>query len=693
MKLNRRTLLALALCVLWIVMETQRSRAPLEWAYVGPGAGFAFIGSFLTLAVSLVASVMSLLVWPFRVAWHALRNRGLVGKAVVRKAIFLGLDGLDPNLTERWMAEGKLPNFSRLQSLGCYHRLRTTFPALSPVAWATFATGVNPAKHNIFDFLNRDLRTYAPELSSARVHPASRYLKIGKWKLPLSKPYVEMRRKSEPFWKLLGRYSVPSTILRVPVTFPPEPFNGKLLSAMCTPDLRGTQGSFSWFSTHSADGACEGGVRAPLRVAGDALEGELRGPEQSAVLFRVELSSNPEQRILSIDGQQFVMRMGEYTPWIRLRFPIGPASAPRGIVRFLLTQLDPEVSLYATPVEIDPERPALPVSHPGHYAVYLAKLLGTFATLGMAEDTWALNEGAIDEQAFLKQARLIQEEREAMFFNALERTRRGVVACVFDSTDRVQHMFFRHMRSAEHSADPSPFADVIENLYRDVDRLVGRAVEYVDERTAFFVLSDHGFTTFRRGVNLNSWLHQNGYLALRDGAGLGGDYLEGIDWSRTRAYCFGLAGLYLNIAGREAQGIVTAEDAPALKSELIQRLTGLWDPETEQTAILNVYDSASIYRGPYAEMAPDLVPGYAPGFRASWAAATGRVTECVFENNDKRWSGDHCIDPQAVPGVLFANCTLDAADPGIEDLAPTALALFGVPKPSWMEGRSLLQTT
>ncbi len=544
----------------------------------------------------------------------------------MKKIVFLGFDGLDPRVTERLMAEGKLPNFAWLKEQGGYRRLRTTFPALSPVAWSTFATGVNPAKHNIFDFLNRDLRTYAPELSSAKVTRHS----------------VEMRRKSETFWMILGRHSVTSTILRVPITFPPEEFNGRLLSAMCTPDLRGTQGTFSRF---------------------EAPRGELIGPEGETIPFRVE------GRTLHIQGERFELRAGEYTPWVRLKF----ASA-RGIARFLLVRETPDFSLYATPVQIDPEHPALPISHPRYYAIYLAKLLGSFSTLGMAEDTWALNEGAIDHAEFLQQAKLIQDEREAMFYGALDRTRHGVVACVFDTSDRVQHMCYDDRA-------------VIEGMYRDMDRVLGRTLAYIDSSTAIFVLSDHGFTSFRRGVNLNSWLLREGYLAL---AGESGDYFAGVDWGRTQAYTFGLGGVYLNMRGREAQGIVEPERADALRREIAEKLSGLRDEESGEVAILRAYEAVEIYRGPYIGAAPDLIIGYADGYRASWDAAVGRVSPEVFCDNVKAWCGDHCVDPGLVPGVLFSNRRIAAEDPGIEDMAPTALGLFGVLAPAWMEGKSVL---
>jgi predicted AlkP superfamily phosphohydrolase/phosphomutase len=681
--------LAVVLALAWWHEVSRTHPAALEFAYIGPGAGFAFLGSFLAILLSLIASIVSFLAWPFRILWLALRRRGRFGKARVRKVIFLGLDGLDPNLAEKWMAEGKLPNLTRLRDQGWYSRLRTTFPPLSPVAWSTFATGVNPGRHNIFDFLNRDLRTYAPELSSARVRPPARSLKIGRWTIPISRPMVELRRKSEPFWKILGRNAIGSTILRIPITFPPEAFRGRLLSAMSTPDLRGSQGTFSWFSTEAEASVCEGGVRSRLFACDGGWKGELAGPGESSIPFRIAPVGVDGAAELQIQKQTLKLRVGEYSPWVRLRFSSGGWSAARGIVRFLLTSADPGLSLYATPVEIDPENPALPISHPSHYAVYLAKLLGSFATLGMAEDTWALNEGAIDEDAFLKQSKLIQQERESMFFSALDHSRRGVVACVFDTTDRVQHMFYRYL-DPRRGGESSRFAGVIEDLYRDMDRVVGRTLQYVDDDTALFVLSDHGFCSFRRGVNLNSWLHQHGYLVLKDGMTESGDYFEGIDWPRTRAYTFGLGGVYLNLRGREAQGAVEPDEAAGLKAELIRRLAGLVDEETGDIAIRNVYDASAIYTGPYTEAAPDLVTGYAPGYRASWGAATGKVTAQVFEDNAKCWSGDHCVDPGAVPGVLFANRKLDAHDPGMEDLAPTALRLFGIEPPKWMEGKALV---
>ncbi len=625
-------------------------------SYIGPGAGFALAGSLLSLLFGLLAALLSILVWPFRAIWGALRYRRALRRAQIRKLIFIGFDGLDPRLTERLIGEGKLPNLAHLRDSGGYHRLRTTFPVLSPVAWSTFATGVNPAKHNIFDFLNRSIKSYIPELSSAKVNPPT-----GGW---FSRARVEGRRRSQTFWAILGQHRIQSTVLRVPVTFPPEEFNGRLLSAMGTPDLKGTQGSFSLFTTGPIDAEVEGGARYPLEREPDGFSASLEGPQGLKIPFRIRGS------VLHIQKQSFPLRPHEYTPWIRVKFRVSRWTSVYGIVRFLITETEPEYSLYASPVEIDPERPSLPISHPAAYALYLAKLLGSFATLGMAEDTWALNEEAIDEQDFLNQAYSIFEERLNMFTDALEKTRKGVVGCVFDTSDRIQHMFFRQ-------------GAVIEDMYMRMDKVVGDAMRHVDSGTALFVLSDHGFCAFDRGVNLNAWLRENGYLSVSEG---GGKYFEGVDWKATRAYALGLGGIYLNLRGREPEGIVSpGGEARELKKELMQKLLSLPD------AIRNVYDADVIYSGPYLEKAPDLIVGYYEGYRAAWGAAVGRTSGPVMEQNDKAWNGDHCVDPPLVPGVLFANRAIDASDPGLEDMAPTILRLFGVDPPKWMEGTPIFR--
>jgi predicted AlkP superfamily phosphohydrolase/phosphomutase len=280
-----------------------------------------------------------------------------------------------------------------------------------------------------------------------------------------------------------------------------------------------------------------------------------------------------------------------------------------------------------------------------------------------------------------------------MFFEALRRTRRGLCACVFDASDRIQHMFYR-FTTPDHPCRPTDgdarHATVIDSMYERMDSLVARVQKAIDPRTVLLVLSDHGFCDFSRCVHLNAWLREEGYLVVTPNAAAG-DYLAGVDWSRTRAYAFGLAGIYLNQAGRETQGIVPAgEPAAALRAEIGAKLRRLTDPARGgRAAIREVYDARQAYAGPYAENGPDLVVGYHPGYRASWETAVGRIDGETLSDNTRRWSGDHCVDPAAVPGVLFCNRRLADAAAAIIDLAPTILDWFGVPVPAYMDGNVL----
>jgi predicted AlkP superfamily phosphohydrolase/phosphomutase len=281
-----------------------------------------------------------------------------------------------------------------------------------------------------------------------------------------------------------------------------------------------------------------------------------------------------------------------------------------------------------------------------------------------------------------------------MFFNTLDRTREDLSACVFDITDRVQHMFWRYLdksHPANRGKDTERHAGAIAELYRNMDGLVGRTLERLSERDLLIVMSDHGFQPFSRGVNVNSWLHQNGYLALKDGAVESGEWFSNVDWSRTKAYAMGLGGIYINERGREAQGTVAAGDEKRLlKEELVARLSGLRDAERGDIGITQVWDSAILYAGPYLDNAPDLIVGYAAGYRASWDSVTGKISPRVFEDNVMSWSGDHCIDPRLVPGVFFSSKRLEASrQPHIMDIAPTVLAAFGVERPGHMDGTAL----
>jgi predicted AlkP superfamily phosphohydrolase/phosphomutase len=676
------------------------SAAP-AFAYIGPGAGFALMSSAFVLVTTLVVVLATIVAWPFRALWRAITLPARP-KPVIRRLIVVGLDGQDPVLTDRFMREGILPNFKVLADQGSYRRLKTTFPSVSPVAWSSFSTGSHPARHNIFDFLDRDRRTYLPKLSSTAVGRVERVLRLGRYRIPLQRPELRLLRKSKPFWTILGEHRIWSTILRVPITFPPDRFYGAELSAMSVPDLLGTQGTFLLFTTRpSGERIKEGGLRKQAVLEGDRLETALEGPANELVEgappltlpLVARLDRGRKQVEVEIGASRATLEPGTLSDWVPLVFPAMPGVKVRGLTRLLVTEMGEHFSLYVAPINLDPESPAMPISHPPYYATYLAKKVGPFATLGLAEDTWALNEGVTDDAAFLKQTYDIDREREAMFFAALDRLRQGALVCVFDATDRIQHMFWRDIdkgHPAGRGRERAPHRDAIRELYRHNDALVGRVRERMGEGDVLMVISDHGFSSFRRGVNLNQWLLREGYLALKPGADGSAEWLRDVDWWRTRAYVLGLTGLFLNIEGREGRGIVDpGAEAAALKAELIKKLGGLRDEERSAIGITEAFDTAALYSGPYLENAPDLLIGYNAGYRISWDAASGVVAGAVFEDNLKPWSGDHCIDPRLVPGVFFCNRKTKTAEPALIDIAPTALTLFGIEPPAYMDGRPL----
>jgi hypothetical protein len=399
-------------------------------------------------------------------------------------------------------------------------------------------------------------------------------------------------------------------------------------------------------------------------------------------------------RLAIDDGPSVDLEIGRYSEWVTLTFKAALGVTVSGIVRFHLLSVSPEIRLYMTPIHIDPQKPAMPISHPTVYAVYLARKLGPYATLGLAEDTWALNERVIDEQVFLDQAMAFCDERERMFFDAVERVKKGLVTTVFDTTDRVQHMFYRYLdptHPANEGKDTTRHADAIPEVYARMDGILGRLLEETsDPGTVVMVISDHGFTNFRRGVNLNAWLRDHGYLVLKDGKTTSADWFEAVDWSRTRAFSLGLTGLFINRTGRETSGIV-AEGAEydALTEEIARKLEQLVDPATTARAIRKVEIADRLFDGPQKYDAPDLLIGYEGGYRNSWECATGAVTAEVFSDNTKSWSGDHCVDPAIVPGVFFCNRAITVEKPHLIDIATSVLRLFGQEPPAHMTGRFL----
>jgi predicted AlkP superfamily phosphohydrolase/phosphomutase len=672
-------------------------------AYIGPGAGFAAGAPVAFFLVTVLLVVGTLLIWPFKKAWRLLRHRR-PGKPQVKRLIVVGLDGQDPRVTDRLLEQGRLPNLKALAEEGVYSRLATTYPSITPVAWSSFSTGVQPGKHNIFDFLDRDRRSYLPILSSVRIGKVEKELKLGKWRIPLGKPEITLLRRSKPWWKILGEHNVWSTVIRVPISFPPDKFYGAQLGAMSIPDLLGTQGTFLLFTTRKASGKFkEGGLRVELQRNGspDSFETHVTGPENGfiegnpamKIPMSIRLDRAARRARVKLNGTELELEPWKLSDWVKLEFHAAPTVGVAGLARIMVTEMDDEFSLYMTPIAIDPESPAMPISHPNYFATYLQKRVGSYSTMGLAEDTWALNERVTRDGTFWRQTVDIDDERRRMLFSAMDRLGSGALVCVFDGVDRVQHMYWRYSEDghpAREHAENGEHVDAIEKYYMRNDELVGQVREKLRDGDLLMVLSDHGFTSFRRGVNLNRWFLDNGYLALKDGADGKSEWLRDVDWSRTKAYAVGLSGIFLNVEGREAKGIVKpGAEAEALKAEIAEKLKGLQDPDKDATGINEAFDTQKIYDGPYKGNAPDLLIGYNHGYRASWDCASGVVDTPLFEDNTKAWSGDHCVDPRLVPGVFFCNRKIDVEDPALIDIAPTALRLFGVQPPPHMEGKPL----
>ena len=620
-----------------------------------------------------------------------------------KKAIVIGLDGLEPSIVEAMMSHGELPAFSRLRQQGQYSRLGTTYPAQTPVAWSSFSTGTNPGGHGVFDFVKRDPRTYLPDFALTRFE---------KPKNMFTPPRVLNQRRGVPFWQLLNAAGIPATILRCPCTFPPDELQGRMLSGVGVPDLRGSQGTGTFYTQQQDAKAKESENLLTLPASGNAFETYLIGPRNTRATppgdtqapIRIEVDRGAGRARIHTGGAPATVELarGEWSPWVRVKFKLSILQSVCGQVRFYLRALTPCLELYASPVQFDPSSPLFPVSTPGEYAKELAAEIGPFSTLGMAEDHTALNNGRVDEAAYLAQCGLVLEERERMTFHELARFEEGLFFVVFDTPDRVQHMFWRFRDPQHPFYEPErarEFQRQIEEHYRRYDGVLSRALERADGATLLIVLSDHGFGTFRRAVHINTWLWEKGLLALRGGQkpeDALGECFSQVDWTRTYAYALGLGGIYLNKKGRERDGILGEDgEAERVRAAIIGGLSGLADPKAGAVAIHSVSRAEDLYSGAFAGEAPDLLVNYAPGFRVSWQTALGGMPQAVFEDNLRAWSGDHIIDPQAVPGILLMNRPVATGrDAGrsadIRDLAPTILAHFGVAPHPAMEGQSLL---
>jgi predicted AlkP superfamily phosphohydrolase/phosphomutase len=720
------------------------------------------------------------------------------------RVVILGFDGADPKLVERYMAEGKLPNLSRLKEEGAYRRLATTNPPQTPVSWSTFSTGINPGRTEIFDFLKRIDGTYVPEFAMGTegkktflFGPSTPWVLGGgvfgavlllgaigglflsrarrRWaalaslliaggagagagylastELPSQVPDAINHRKGVTMWRWAADHGVPTRVLHVPNTFPAEEVpDGRMLSGLGVPDLRGRIGSPAFYSSDeslkqrleenqfsiefvalpASTGRIETHIVGPYNKpffdyrVDDALSRLAAGEDRSAARTRIEeslekkgiprrldlpleLEPGASKVTLRVSGQEISLAPGEWSDWVVLNFPVNwlvdHVEGIRGIARFKLISLRPHLELYLSPINFHPGFEPIPFSSPKGFAGTLAGAIGLFKTLGWPIDTWTPSTGLVDETLFLEDMNFTVRKEEEMMNRFLKEGRDRLYIQVYDFTDRIGHLWWRLLDEGHplyNAVDAARFAGEMEKAYIRMDDIVGRARAQVGPETVFLVCSDHGFASFRRGMNYNTWLVKNGWMVLKEGPegtrsledlfdrGETGEFFKYVDWSRTKAYAMGLGTLYVNLAGREPRGSVApGEEYEEVRRGIIEGLQSYVDPETGEHPVLRVYRREEMYRGFDPSLLPDLRAANNENYRVGWQTALGEVPPRVVENNMKIWSGDHCsVDPSLVPGILFANRKIGQDQPGIQDIFPSVVKVLELPPVDGLDGRS-----
>jgi predicted AlkP superfamily phosphohydrolase/phosphomutase len=631
------------------------------------------------------------------VKWHALLIAAALlpafgcadrtTKAAGKKMIVLGVDGMDPVFVETHLAS--LPNLNRLRQTGTFKRLASTVPPQSPVAWSSVITGMDPGGHGIFDFVHRNPSTRMPVSSMAETTEPTRTFGLGPYLIPLAGGGVRTLRAGRAFWQVLQEQGVHSNIVRMPANFPPAECEGDSLAGMGTPDMTGSFGTFSFYTDDPAErrDKVPGGQITRVSLRNDRVELSIPGPpnqmrrDHQATSATLIVSVDPAGEAARFDtgGQQFILEPGDWSGWVKAEYPLIPhINSVHGIFRVYLQQLRPHLRVYVSPVNIDPEAPALPISTPHQHSRDLSDAVGPFYTQGIAEETSAFRAGIFSKAEFLTQSRKVLSDSLRLFRHELDRFQDGLFYYYFSSVDQNSHMLWgRHE------------GDLLE-IYVAVDQAIGLAIAKAGTDTPLMVISDHGFAPFNRAVHLNSFLMREGFLVLDDPTKVGDEELFAhVDWSKSVAYAIGLNGIYINQDGRESSGIVPAADKRQVLDKLARALASFKDPLTGAPVVEKVYFPEDEFVGRNLKYSPDLLVGFSRGYRASWQTALGAVPRDVVEDNTQAWIGDHCMAADQVPGVLFSNRAVRAASPHLWDITATILGEFGVAKTNGMIGQSV----
>lgn len=624
-----------------------------------------------------------------------------------KKVLIIGIDGMDPRLLQRFIDEGHMPNLARLKKEGDFRPLQTSMPPLSPVAWSTFITGMDPGGHGIFDFVHRKPDTLAPYLSMSEALPPGRSIKIGSWVLPLSGGEVNLLRKGRTFWQILEEAGVPTTIFRMPANFPPAESPGKSFSGMGTPDILGTSGTFQYFSNAPPPNwkDMEGGMVTRIRIENDVVTAKIVGPPNSfrrvpkedppagsdeieyetpdtEVELKVYLDRENKTAKIVVQDMELVLEEGEWSDWFRIDFDMIPyLVSANASGRFYLQEVYPNFKLYLTPLQINPDDPAMPISTPEDWSHELAEALGLFYTQELPEDTKAFSGGVFSGEEFWEQAQFVLHERMKAFDYFLDNFEEGLLFFYFSSIDQNSHMLWHYMDKDHpfHEAEEK-LAGGLRTVYGEIDEAMGRVLEGLDDNTTLIVMSDHGFAPFYWGVNLNTWLLEKGYVTLKDPSARGRlPYFGNVDWTKTQAYALGLNGLYVNLEGRETDGIIEAGTAHVELLDRLERdLLAMVDPRNGKNPVSLVLQTQRDFKNVDMGVAPDIIVGYNWGYRTTSKSGLGEFPREIFIDNEDAWSGDHSMDYRLVPGVLLTNRKITLESPALHDLTVSVLDEYGI---------------
>ncbi len=678
-------------------------------------------------------------------AGAALRARDELPTPKYERVVVLGIDGLDPDLLKETIERfpDRTRNFQWIANKSGIHELGTSTPPQSPVAWSNFITGLDPGGHGIFDFIHRNRETRLPAASTVEeVHGGEIHL-WGDLKFPTGGE-APSNRTGTPFWKLLEREGVPADLWRMPINFPVEGSHGVSFPGMMTPALDSAYGESTMYTDDALASATS--TYSKLRVVkefGGRIDTFLTGPpnafREGDPLTRCPLKIyiDRDANAVAVDTgtESVALEVGEWSDWIAVVFDMtvpldfGAMDLP-GMVRFYLRSLDPFV-LYASPVNIDPLGPAMPVSAPDDASVDLAHRIGRYYTQGMAEDVNSLKRDLLTVEEFAQQVELVYQERLAMLDYALDRYEAsgdgGLLFFYFSTVDLTSHMMWRHGDPEHPHHDPeiaarsseewtgrrgSTWKDTTFDVILKIDPVLGELRERLGDDPTYIVMSDHGFAPYRREFSLNTWLLEKGYLVLkenaerelpRDHADFRKTYLPMVvDWTKTRAYGMGFNGLYLNLAGRELDDPATEDvdesgivkpgaEADALLAELKRELEAVVDPKNGEQVVLRADLATEIYEGSRVPEAPDILVGYNYAYGNSDASSEGRVPNQILKDNlGGTFNGSHLMAPDVVGGILISNRPVRQGSHALEDLTVEILHRYDVEPGPGMNGHPVL---